>query len=88
MRREIGKFISTNFKEHIGENRRKKLKNVVLKGISEELEMPIANWDEPQSDRDYNAYSFSYTSVFEIEGKIWELTRWLCYFSSFAISLI
>ena len=39
MWREIGEFISTNFKEHIGESRRKKLKNVVLKGISEELEI-------------------------------------------------
>ena len=50
-------------------SRRKKLKNVVLKGISEELEMPIANWNETQSDRDYNAYFFSYTSVFELEDE-------------------
>lgn len=42
--------IDITFKEHIGESRRKKLKNVVLKGISEELEMPIANWNETQSD--------------------------------------
>ena len=34
--------IDITFKEHIGESRRKKLKNVVLKEISEELEMPIA----------------------------------------------
>ena len=33
--------IDITFKEHIGESRRKKLKNVVLKGISEELGMPI-----------------------------------------------
>lgn len=45
--------IDITFKEHIGESRREKLKNVVLKGISEELEMPIANWNETQSDRDY-----------------------------------
>ena len=55
--------IDITFKEHIGESRRKKLKNVVLKGISEELGMPIANWEETQSDRDYNAYLFSYESV-------------------------
>ena len=61
--------IDITFKEHIGESRRKKLKNVVLKGISEELEMPIANWNETQSDRDYNAYFFSYTSVFELEDE-------------------
>ena len=59
--------IDITFNEHIGEARRKKLKNVVLKGISEELEMPISNWNQTQSDRDYNAYLFSYTSVFGVE---------------------
>ena len=59
--------IDITFKEHIGESRRKKLKNVVLKGISEELGMPIANWEETQSDRDYNAYLFSYESVFGLQ---------------------
>lgn len=59
--------IDITFKEHIGESRRKKLKNVVLKGISEELDMPIANWEEIQSDRDYNAYLFSYESVFGLQ---------------------
>ena len=59
--------IDITFNEHIGESRRKKLKNVVLKGISEELGMPIANWEETQSDRDYNAYLFSYESVFGLQ---------------------
>lgn len=59
--------IDITFKEHIGESRRKKLKNVVLKGISEELGMPVANWEETQSDRDYNAYLFSYESVFVLQ---------------------
>lgn len=58
--------IDITFNEHIGESRRKKLKNVVLKGISEELGMPVANWEDIQSDRDYNAYLFSYESVFEL----------------------
>lgn len=31
--------------------------------------MPIANWNETQSDRDYNVYFFSYTSVFELEDE-------------------
>lgn len=56
--------IDITFNEHIGEHRRKKLKNIVLKEISRDLEMPIANWAEIQSDRDYNAYLFSYESVF------------------------
>lgn len=59
--------IDITFKEHIGEGRRKKLKNVVLREISEELGMPIANWEETQSDRDYNAYLFSYESVFGLQ---------------------
>ena len=40
-----------------------------LKGISEELVMPISNWDHTQSDRDYNAYSFIYESVFGIDSE-------------------
>ena len=59
--------IDITFNEHIGESRRKKLKNVVLKGISEELGMPVANWGDTQSDRDYNAYLFSYESVFGLQ---------------------
>ena len=59
--------IDITFDEHIGEARRKKLKNIVLKEISEELGMPIANWEKTQSDRDYNAYHFSYESVFGLE---------------------
>ena len=59
--------IDITFDEHIGEARRKKLKSEVLKGVSEELGMPISNWNETQSDRDYNAYYFTYESVWGIE---------------------
>jgi hypothetical protein len=59
--------IDITFDEHIGESRRKKLKNVTLKGISDQLGLSIANWDETQSDRDYNAYLFAYDSVFDLE---------------------
>ncbi len=61
--------IDITFDEHIGENRRKKLKYVVLKEISETLGLPITNWEETQSDRDYNAYHFSYDSVFGLEDE-------------------
>lgn len=44
--------IDITFDEHLGEARRKKLKNNILKGISDELNMPIIN-GEIQSDRDY-----------------------------------
>lgn len=59
--------IDITFNEHIGEARRKKLKNKIIKGISETLHMPIINWGETQSDRDYNAYLFSYKSVYGFE---------------------
>ncbi len=59
--------IDITFSEHVGEARRKKLKNQTLLGISEELGMPIVNWSDLQSDRDYNAYLFSYDSVVGVE---------------------
>lgn len=59
--------IDITFDEHIGEARRKKLKNDILKGISNELGMPISNWEKIQSDRDYNAYFFTYESVWGLE---------------------
>ena len=55
--------IDITFNTHIGESKRRRLKNVVLKGISEKLGMPIANWEDTQSDRNYNAYLFMYESV-------------------------
>lgn len=38
--------IAITFSEHLGEARRKKLKYNVMKQISEELGMPISNWNE------------------------------------------
>ena len=55
--------IDITFDEHLGEARRKKLKNNILKGISDELNMPIINWNEIQRDRDYNEYYLTYESV-------------------------
>ena len=55
--------IDITFSEHIGESRRKKLKYKTLKPISEELEMPIPNWDSIESDKDYNYYLFEYKPV-------------------------
>ena len=62
--------IDITFSEHIGESRRKKLKYKILKPISEELEMPIPNWDSIESDKDYNYYLFEYKPVsdYPVEG--------------------
>jgi hypothetical protein len=51
--------IDITFSEHIGESRRKKLKYNILKPISDELGMPIENWDSIESDKDYNYYLFA-----------------------------
>lgn len=52
--------VDITFSEHIGEARRKKLKYNVMKKISEELGMPISNWNRIESDKDYNCYIFQY----------------------------
>ncbi len=59
--------IDITFDEHIGEGKRKRLKNITLAGISDTLKMPISNWSETRSGRDYNAYMFTYMSVLGIE---------------------
>ena len=59
--------IDITFSEHIGESRRKKLKYNILKPISDELGMPIENWDSIESDKDYNYYLFAYQTVSEDE---------------------
>ena len=62
--------IDITFSEHIGESRRKKLKYNILKPISDELGMPIENWDSIESDKDYNYYLFGYqpASDYPVEG--------------------
>ncbi|MCR4598040.1 MAG: nucleotidyl transferase AbiEii/AbiGii toxin family protein [Acetatifactor sp.] len=62
--------IDITFSEHIGASRRKKLKYNILKPISEELGMPIKNWDSIESDKDYNYYLFGYQPVtdYPLEG--------------------
>ncbi|MDD3415904.1 MAG: nucleotidyl transferase AbiEii/AbiGii toxin family protein [Lachnospiraceae bacterium] len=57
--------IDITFSEHIGESRRKKLKYNVMKLISDELELPISNWDKIESDKDLNQYRFSYEPIAE-----------------------
>ena len=46
--------------EHLGEGRRKTLKYKILRPISEELGLPISNWEKIESDKDYNCYIFAY----------------------------
>lgn len=62
--------IDITFTEHLGEARRKKLKYRVLKPIADELGLIIKNWERVESDKDYNAYLFSYDPIFEYPNDI------------------
>ena len=62
--------IDITFSERLGDSRRKSLKNSILKGISNELKMPIVNWENIRSRRDYNAYHFAYKSVFGEDNRM------------------
>ena len=61
--------IDITFSEHIGAARRKKLKYNTLKPISDELGMPIENWDTIESNKDYNYYLFCYQPVSYYSGE-------------------
>lgn len=55
--------IDVTFEEHLGENRRKRLKYEILKPIEDELGLKIENFESIESDKDYNHYDYYYKSV-------------------------
>ena len=57
--------IDISFKEHVGESKRNRLKNTIIKSISNELKLPIINWDILHSNNNVNKYIFEYKSVIE-----------------------
>lgn len=61
--------IDITFDEHLGEARRKKVKYQLLKPISEDLSLPIENWNHIESDKDYNHYDFGYESLGSVDLK-------------------
>lgn len=52
--------IDITFSNTLTQGQRKKLKNVTIAGIRDELQLPIPDWNETRSRRDYNCYTFSY----------------------------
>lgn len=52
--------IDISFSNTLTQGQRKKLKDETIAGISEKLKMPIVNWDQARSRRDYNCYIFDY----------------------------
>lgn len=57
--------IDIAFTDKLTGSERKRLKNEIILGISEDLSIPISNWKEAKSRRDYNCYTFSYTPMEE-----------------------
>jgi predicted nucleotidyltransferase component of viral defense system len=55
--------IDITFTEHLGENRRKKLKYNILKPIADYIGLEITNWDSIESDKEYNHYDMAYDSI-------------------------
>lgn len=47
------------FSNKLTQGMRKHLKNDTIAGISEKLAMPILDWENARSRRDYNCYTFS-----------------------------
>lgn len=55
--------IDITFSDKLSQGERQKLKNQVIAGISEYLELPIIDWDKTRSRRDYNCYTFKYSPI-------------------------
>ena len=51
--------IDIAFTDPLTQGQRKNLKNKTIAGISEKLGLPIADWENSRSRRDYNCYTFS-----------------------------
>ncbi len=55
--------IDISFSDALTQGQRRKLKDEIIAGISTELKMPIVNWDQARSRRDYNCYIFDYQPI-------------------------
>lgn len=52
--------IDITFMDNLTQGQRKKLKNHTIAGISRELALPIVDFEQAKSRRDYNCYTFQY----------------------------
>lgn len=64
--------IDITFSNTLSQGMRKHLKNDTIAGISDVLEMPILDWENARSRRDYNCYTFSYDPIegYVTEGRL------------------
>lgn len=64
--------VDVSFSNKLTQGMRKHLKNIIIAGISRELGMPIIDWENARSRRDYNCYTFSYEPIegYVTEGRL------------------
>lgn len=64
--------IDIAFPNNLTQGMRKHLKNDTIAGISRALALPISDWENAGSRRDYNCYTFSYESLdgYVSEGRL------------------
>lgn len=64
--------IDIAFSDKLSQGMRKHLKNDIIAGISDALGMPILDWDNARSRRDYNCYTFSFNPLegYVTEGRL------------------
>lgn len=55
--------IDITFSQSLSASQRRNLKNQIIAGIRDELSLPISNWDDARSRRDYNCYIFEYPPI-------------------------
>ena len=64
--------IDIAFSDKLSQGMRKHLKNDIIAGIAVALGMPISDWENARSRRDYNSYTFSFEPLenYVTEGKL------------------
>lgn len=55
--------VDISFSNRLTQGMRKRLKDDTIAGISKKLAMPIMDWENARSRRDYNCYTFSYEPI-------------------------
>lgn len=55
--------VDISFSNRLTQGMRKHLKDDTIAGISKKLAMPIMDWENARSRRDYNCYTFSYEPI-------------------------
>lgn len=61
--------IDITFSNKLTAGQRKSLKNNIIASVSEELKMPIIDWNKSRSRRDFNCYTFEYEPLDQYDSE-------------------